>query len=135
MSEVTPTTDEIRAAIVPVDRPLFDRWLTEHDREERARALEEFAAWVEVNGGEDAWAYSHYAEQFAAALRNSNNEGKEPQVGDVTPLRTEKCHARYEEPFVLTGPGNGSNRVHFCTKAEGHGNEHYDDVSRTGWRG
>lgn len=125
MSEGTPTTVEIRAAIVPVDRPLFDAWLAVHDREVAASAWDACAASVVHEDGTPV----------EVVANNNPYRGEVSAVGDVTPLRTEKCHARYEEPFVLTGPGNGSNRVHFCTKAEGHGNEHYDDVSRTGWRG
>lgn len=59
--DVDPTRQEAGAE--------FDRWLAGRDAEAGAKALDEFATWVEANGGEDAWAYSVYAQERAAELR------------------------------------------------------------------
>lgn len=134
MSEKTPTTDEIRAAIVPVDRPLFDRWLVEHDAEVARSALRALTETIEQETANvDSVSTRHLIGRLYAAAETNPEGGP---VGEVVPLREERCNAKHEEPFRFTSGGNGSSSVHYCTLQENHGGgKHYDGVSGKDWRG
>lgn len=147
-AEFTPTTEQVREvfalALVPSDgdqtvpEDEFDRWLAAHDREVQAQTLKtaaDFLATKNLTSSADGVHIVEWLNGTAAALRNSDNEGKEPQVGDVVPLREERCDTKHEGPFRLTSSGNGSSSVHYCTLQQGHGGKHYDGVSGQDWRG
>lgn len=133
-----PETADVRSAIsrsgsrrTTVER--FDAWLVKHDREVVRNTLRTLAAAIEAETANvDSVSTRHLIGRLYAAAETNPEGGA---VGEVVPLREERCDTKHEGPFRLTSSGNGSSSVHYCTLQQGHGGKHYDGVSGQDWRG
>lgn len=128
-----PSREEARAE--------FSRWLSSRDSEVSRRAAAAVAGTVEAqmarfedyycgDDGSPPTLISDIRAAVEAALHP-----KEDELGNVVPLRDERCDEKHEEPLRQTSRTTISNAVHFCTKNRYHGGEHYDNISGKGWRG
>lgn len=133
-----PTLKQVRRAVagsawLDVGIEGFDAWLAAHDAEVTRRTLKTLAEAIErETANVDSVSTRHLIGRLYAAAETTPEGGA---VGDVIPLREERCDEKHEGPFRFTSGGNGSSSVHLCTLQVGHGGKHYDGVSGEDWRG
>jgi hypothetical protein len=117
-----PSREEARAE--------FSRWLSTRDAEVARRAIVGLTDAIER---ETADADKVNVRHLIGRLRSAAETPKEAELGNVVPLRDERCDEKHEEPLRQTSRTAISNRVHFCTKNRYHGGGHRDSVSGKEW--
>lgn len=130
-STLSRSTDWLDLADAVVE--FTDDRLADHDAKVIRRTLRALAEAIErETANVDSVSTRHLIGRLYAAAETTPEGGA---VGDVVPLREERCDTKHEGPFRLTSGGNGSSSVHYCTLQQGHGGKHYDGVSGKDWRG